>query len=481
MEKTSLNANLIKKYHQDIVYNYAEYPTCDHWNYDFKSEDYKKSLVDWLPKNKDKPIFFYVHIPFCEQLCWFCTCSKFITKDYEKVKDYLKYLYKEIDLLFNFLNENKIKLNVQTVFFGGGSPTILNREDLKNLVDRLKGLFDWSKVVNFTVEIDPRRVDEDRLLYNHKMCGANRISFGMQDFDPNVQRRVNRIQPAELFKQILTKKVREAYKTIAFDLLIGQPGQTTETMSKTCDQIIELQPTLVQLSLMAYKPWVAKYQIKMVAEGPLPDFLERRELMEVIHKKLSEGGYIRVGFESYALPDAPMTKAFREGTAWYASTGHQPGGRVNYIAVGSSSKSNLGDDYYAQNFYDITAYKKCLDKGKFPIFRGMKLSKDDQIRQHATQHINSFLGMDFKYFEEKFKINPKEYFSKEIKYLGEMIKDGLVTVSDDGIKLTEIGEDFSQNIANVFDNYDPPTKSNNERLVHIEKAKLAQSKVQELI
>ena len=216
----------------------------------------------------------------------------------------------------------------------------------------------------------------------------------------------------------------------------------------------------------------------MVVEGPLPDFFERKELMEVIHKKLKEGGYIRVGFESYALPDDPMTKAFREGTAWYASTGHQPGGRVNYIAVGSSSKSNLGDDYYAQNFYDITAYKKCLDKGKFPIFRGMKLSKDDQIRQHATQHIKSFLGMDFKYFEEKFKINPKEYFSKEIEYLGEMIKDSLVTVSDDGIKLTEIGEEFSQNIANVFDNYDPPTKSNNERLAHIEKAKLAQASVQ---
>ena len=481
MVKPSLNANLIKKYHQDIVYNYAEYPTCDHWNYDFKSEDYKKSLVDWLPKNKDKPIFFYVHIPFCEELCWFCTCSKFITKDYEKVKDYLKYLYKEIDLLFNFLNENKIKLNVETVFFGGGSPTILNREDLKNLIDRLKGLFDWSKVVNFTVETDPRRVDEDRLLYNHKMCGANRISFGMQDFDPNVQRRVNRIQPAELFKQILTKKVRELYKTIAFDLLIGQPGQTPETMAKTCDQIIELQPTLVQLSLMAYKPWVAKYQIKMLAEGPLPDFLERKELLEVIHKKLKAAGYIRSGFECYSLPNDPMTKAFKEGTAHYAASGHQTGGRVNFIAVGSSSKSNLGNDYYAQNFYDIVAYKKYLDKGEFPIFRGMKLSNDDQIRQHVTQQLRSFFNIDFKNLETNFKINPKEYFSKEIKYMSEMKKDGLIKVSDSGIEVTELGRDFSQNISNVFDQYDPPNKSYTERLATIQKAKLAQAKVQELI
>ena len=481
MEKPSLSANLIKKYHQDIVYNYAEYPTCDHWNYDFNSEDYKRSLVDWLPKNKDKPIFFYIHIPFCQQLCWFCTCSKFIVKDYKKVKDYLKYLYKEIDLLFNFLNENEIKLNVETVFLGGGSPTILKREDLKNLVDKLKSLFEWSKVVNFTVESDPRRVDEDRLLYNHKMCGTNRISFGMQDFDPDVQRRVNRIQPAELFKKILTKKVREVYKTIAFDLLIGQPGQTTETMSKTCDQIIELQPTLVQLSLMAYKPWVAKYQIQMLAEGPLPDFLERKELLEVIHKKLKAAGYIRTGFECYSLPDDPMTKAFREGTAHYGSSGHQTGGRVNFVAVGSSSKSNLGDDYYAQNFYDLKSYKKCLNKGEFPTFRGMKLSKDDKIRQHVTQQLRSYFKIDFKQFERNFKINPKEYFSKEIEYLDEMIKDGLVTVSNNGIEMTELGRDFSQNISNVFDIYDPPSKSDKERLATIQKAKSAQASVRELI
>lgn len=481
MNKPSLNANLIKKYHQDIIYNYAEYPTCDHWSYDYNSDDYKKSLVDWLPKNKDKPIFFYVHIPFCEQLCWFCTCSKFITNDYEEVKDYLKYLYKEIDLLFNFLNANKINLNVQTVFFGGGSPTILNREDLKYLVDKLKGLFDFSKVVNFTVESDPRRVDEDRLLYNHEVCSANRISFGMQDFDPNVQRRVNRIQPAELFKKILTKKVRAAYKTIAFDLLIGQPGQTIETMSKTCDQIVELRPTLVQLSLMAYKPWVAKYQIKMLTEGPLPDFLERKELFEVIHKKLKAAGYIRTGFECYSLPDDPMTKAFREGTAHYAASGHQTGGRVNFIAVGSSAKGNLGDDYYSQSYYDLPSYKKCLDKKEFPTFRGMKLSKDDKIRQHATQQFRSYFKIDFKQFKRIFKINSKEYFSKEIDYLDEMIKDGLVTVSNDGIEMTELGRDFSQNISNVFDKYDPPTKSYNERLATIKKAKLAQAKVQELI
>jgi len=479
MKKPSLNANLIKKYHQDLVFNYAEYPTCDHWDYNFNSGDYKKALVDWIPKNPNKKIFFYVHIPFCEELCWFCTCSKTINKDYAKVTDYLFYLHKEIDLLFDYLKEKNLKLNVGTVFFGGGSPTILNREDLKYFVDKLKKLFDWSNVENFTIESDPRRVDEDRLLFNAKECGANRISFGMQDFDENVQRRVNRIQPVELFEKILTKEVRKYYKEIAFDFLIGQPGQTTESISNTCDKVVSLQPTLIQLSLMAYKPWIAKYQLKMLEEGPLPDFLERKELMEVIHQKLSVAGYIRTGFECYSLPNSPMTKAFQDGTAHYGASGHQTGGRVNFIGVGSSSKSNLGDDYYAQNVYDISKYKTIIEKNEFPIFRGMKLSLDDQIRQHATQQFKSYLRMDFKPFEEKFKINPKEYFSEEIRYLDEMIEDGLVKVTESSIELTSLGQDFSQNISNVFDKYDPPTKSYAERLATIKEAKENQAKLAE--
>ena len=481
MKEQLLNANLIKKYHQDLVFNYSEYPTKDHWNFEFKNDEYKNAILDWFPKNKDKKIFFYVHIPFCEELCWFCTCSKYINKDYQKVTEYLNYLYKEIDLLFEHLNKNHIKLNVGTVFFGGGSPTILNRKDLKKLVDKLKGLFDWSNVEFFTVESDPRRVDEDRLIYNHEICGTNRISFGMQDLDPEVQRRVNRIQPAKLFEDLLTPKVRKMYKEIAFDLLIGQPGQTLESMSKTCDEVIRLKPTLVQLSLMAYKPWVAKYQVQMLAEGPLPDFLERKELLEIIHKKLKAGGYIRTGFECYSLPGSPMTKAFEEGNAHYGASGHQTGGKVNFIAVGSSSMSNLGNDYYVQNFYDIPSYKKALDKDLLPSFRGMKLNNDDKIRQHATQQIRSYFKIDYKNFKDQFGINCKDYFENEIKFMKEMQSDGLVEISDESICLTEIGKDFTQNIMNVFDKYDPPNKSYTERLETIKKAKKSQAEIQENI
>ena len=471
MENSSLNANLIKKYHQDLVYDYAQYPTSDHWSYDFRSEEYKKSLADWLSKNKEEPIIFYVHTPFCEQLCYFCLCSKFITQNYDNAKEYLyKYLFKEIDILFYFLEEKKIKLNVKEIFFGGGSPTFYNRDDFKNLVDKLKGLFDFSKVGDFTVETDPRRVDEDRLLFNHK-CGVNRLSFGLQDFDPKVQKRINRVQPPELFKKLLTKKVRDAYKTINFDLLVGLPGQTNESMTRTLDQIIELRPTQVQLGLMAYKPWVGKHQIKMVKEGPLPDFLDRKELFKIINTKLPKAGYVRVGFESYALPNDPLAIANKERKAYYNSCGLQKGAAINFVAVGSSGKNTLGDDYYAQSYYDLPAYKKCLDKGVLPTYRGMKLSKDDKIRKHITQQLRTYFKVDFKEFEINFKINFKEYFSKELEFVREMANDGLINFSNDSIKMTELGTSFSQNITNVFDKYDPPTKSYEERVATVKKAK----------
>ena len=176
-----------------------------------------------------------------------------------------------------------------------------------------------------------------------------------------------------------------------------------------------------------------------------------------------------------------MTKAFKEGEAHYGASGHQPGGRVNFIAVGSSSMSNLGNDYYVQNFYDLPSYKKALDQNLLPSFRGLKLNDDDKIRQHATQQIRSYFKIDFKNFKDQFGIDAKNYFKKEIEYMSEMQKDGLVEFKDNGIFLTEIGRDFTQNIMNVFDSYDPPGKSYKERLETVKKAKESQATVQEKI
>ena len=469
MTKTLLDANLLKKYHQNLVYNYAEYPTKDNWDYDFKSEDYKKALDVWLNNNKDKPILFYVHTPFCEQLCYFCLCSKDITKNYESVKTYLyKYLFKEMDLLFNFLNEKKIKLNVREIYLGGGSPTFYKPKEFKALVDKMKSSFDFSKVGDFSIEIDPRRVDEERLLFYHE-CGVNRLSFGVQDFDETVQKRINRVQPPELFNKLLTKKVRNLYKTFNFDLLVGLPGQTKESVERTMDKVVELRPTQIQPMLLHYKPFVRKYQVKMLKDGPLPDFFDRKKLFDITKKKLDKAGYERAGFESYVLPDDPINEAIKNKKALYNALGTQKGAATNFVSVGSSAQNSLGDDYYAQNYYSVTQYKKLLDEDTLPIFRGTKLKEDDKIRRHLIGHIRTYFNLNFNEIESIYKINFKKYFNKEIKNLSEYIKDGLVILSNNHIEVTDLGVNFAPQIANIFDIYNPPDHDFKSRLDQIHK------------
>ena len=449
-----LDANLLKKYHRDIFFNYSEYPTKDNWNYNFKSQDYKKSLIDWLPNNPEKPIMLYVHTPFCEQLCYFCFCSKEITSDYTRAEDYLyNYLSKEIDLLFNFLAEKNIKLNVREMYFGGGSPTFYKEKDFNFLMEKLKRCFDFKKVNDFTVEIDPRRVDENKLLFYHEQ-GVNRLSFGVQDFDLEVQKRINRIQDAKLFDKLLTTKVRDKFKVINFDLLIGLPGQTVESINSTLDKVINIKPTQIQPMLLHYDPFKRKYMIKMLKDGPLPDFYDRQEMYQTVKNRLTiDGGYNQAGFESYALPNDPLIKAMKNEQALYNSLGTQTGDVTNFIALGSSGNGCLGDDYYFQNYYEQNSYKKSLDEGEFPIFRGIKLNDDDKVRRSIIQFLKTYYYINISNFEKKFKIDFSTYFEKEILLLKNFINDGLVILSDGEIKVTETGVHLIPQIINVFDKY----------------------------
>ena len=311
------NANLLKKYHANLVYDYTEYPTKSHWRETFSEEDYKNAIVEWFPKNQQKPVLFYVHTPFCEQLCNFCLCSKEITQDYQKVKDYLyKYLLKEIDLLEEHLLKNKINFNYKEIYFGGGSPTYYKDEEFKFLINRLKKFIDFNNLGDFTVEIDPRRVDENKLLFYHEL-GVNRLSFGIQDFDPGVQEEINRLQSPELVSNLLTEKVRKLFPVINFDLLVGLPRQSIDTISQTIKEVVKLKPSQLQTMYVHYKPGTRKYMIKMVRNEPMLDFYDRKAVFQKASELLLKSGYSRAGFESYSLPNDPLTKSMKEKKAVY--------------------------------------------------------------------------------------------------------------------------------------------------------------------
>ena len=451
--KVLQNANLIKKYHANLVYDYTEYPTKGHWSENFSDIDYKNAITEWFPKNKTKPVLFYVHTPFCEQLCNFCLCSKEITQDYERVKEYLyKYLSKELDLLEEHLIKNKINFNFKEIYFGGGSPTYYREEEFKFLINRIKKFINFDNLGDFTVEVDPRRVNEERLIFYHEM-GVNRLSFGIQDFDPGVQEEINRPQPPEMVDKLLTKKVRKLFPVINFDLLIGLPRQNIETITKTINSVVELKPSQLQTMYVHYKPGTRKYMIKMVRNEPMLDFFDRKAVFQKASELLIKSGYTRAGFESYSLPEDPLTKSMVEKTAVYNSLGTQKGEATNFIAVGSSAHGVLNDQFYFQNYYEQPLYRKALDEGRFPIYRGLKMTEDDTIRREVIRHIRTFFNVEFDYFTKKYSKKFTNYFNEELNRLKVFEKDNLLKLSDNNIILTPLGEHFSPQIANVFDIY----------------------------
>ena len=448
------NANLLKKYHANVVYDYTEYPTKGNWKENFKSDSYKNALCDWYPKNKNKPVLFYVHTPFCEQLCNFCLCSKEITKDYSKVKNYLyDYLAKEMDMLEDHLSKNNMSFNYKEIYLGGGSPTYYKKDEFKYLITRLRNLIDFKNLGDFTIEVDPRRVTEETLLFYHEM-GVNRLSFGIQDFDLGVQEEINRIQPPELVDKLLTKKVRELFPVINFDLLIGLPKQTEKSMEQTIKETVKLAPSQLQTMYVHYKPSVRKYMIKMVRNEPMLDFFDRKAVFQKASKQLMDAGYSRAGFESYALPGDPLAKSISDKKAVYNSLGTQKGEATNFIAVGSSAHGVLNDDYYWQNYYEPNLYREAIDNGLFPIYRGIKMSKDDAIRREVIRHIRTFFNVEFNFFEKKHSIKFKDYFENELNNLKSFVNDELLEINDNNIVLTSLGEHFSPQVANVFDTYD---------------------------
>ena len=452
-DKITKNAALIKKYHSNLIYDYTEYPTKGNWSEDFGDKDYKDCILEWFPKNKNKPVLFYVHTPFCEQLCYFCLCSKEITQNYEKVKNYLyNYLSKEFDLLEKHFTKNNINFNFKEIYLGGGSPTYYKEKEFKYLVQRLKKIIDFNKIGDFTIEVDPRRVDEEKLIFYHEQ-GVSRLSFGIQDFDLAVQGEINRIQPPELVEKLLTPKIRKLFPVINFDLLIGLPKQSKQSITNTINSVIHLKPTQLQTMYVHYKPSTRKYMIKMVRNEPMLDFFDRKAVFEKASDLLLKGGYTRAGFESYSLPNDPLTKSIKEKKAVYNSLGTQKGEATNFIAVGSSGHGVLNDQFYFQNYYEQNLYRDALNEEKFPIYRGKKMTNDDVIRREVIRHVRTFFNVEYSFFEKKYSFKFKDYFKKELANLDSFIKDQLLEINNNNIVLSNLGEHFSPQVANVFDKY----------------------------
>ena len=453
--------NLLKKY--DVhAFDYIEYPHKSFWNK--KIED--KDIIDSLEKVCDsgESIMLYVHIPFCEQLCMFCICHRQITKDYEVAINYLKNsLFKEIDLYKNISDRVGKKFNIKEVYFGGGSPTFLREKEFILLKDKLKLITNFDDLNQFSVEIDPRRVDENKLLF-YSDQGVNKISFGIQDFDRTVQEKINRIQPASIIKNLLTDRVREKFRSINFDLLIGLPGQTKKSISDTIGETINLRPDRIALAYLAYNPDFHPHQRHMMMKELLPDFYRRKEIFIEALNKLLDSNYIRTGFEHFAVPDDDVTKSLEKRRAYYNSFGTTTGDCKNILALGRSSYSTIGENIYFQNHYNQKEYQTKLENNKIPIERGWILNKNDIIRREVIKQIRTYFDVDFKKIFNQYNID-ENYFTKEFDILKEFQNDKLLNFEKDRLKLTEEGKHFSNLVSSVFDTYIDRPSYNKEIIV----------------
>lgn len=452
--KASDIVKVTKKY-GTTAFMYTQYPHKRFWG---KSNDsiFKKSLLERY-SSEHYPTMLYVHMPYCEQLCWFCTCHVSITKNYDKVRYYIQFLKKELEWLSVFFKNNNLQPNFREVHLGGGSPTFINSDDFQDLMKSMELILHVSELDEFAIEIDPRRVDRDKMNFYADM-GISRISFGVQDFDIRVQKAINRVQSASLIENLITDDIRKKFVNgVNFDILVGLPHQTPDTMRETCKQIIALSPDRVCMNYMHYSPELAKHQTIMLdgLDGRpdcLPDFFERKDIFVAALETLTSGGYVRTGYDHFAKPTDANAKSLIDGKVGWNDLGITPGRVVDGIGIGVSSRSNIGDSYF-ENYYELVDYEKSLNNGEFPIYRSHMLNSDEKIRRDVILSLRNYFHMFYAAIEEKYDIRFLEHFSLEISQLKEFEDDGVVSVRPDGIFITETGYQIANLVCRVFDKY----------------------------
>ncbi len=428
---------------------YTSYPTADRFVEAFGEADYIQVLqqrqsgrVGQVP-----PLSLYVHIPFCESLCYYCACNKIITKHKDRASTYLRYLTKEVILHSQHLGRGQ---PVSQLHLGGGTPTFMSDDELRQLMAMLRAHFAFVPGGEYSVEVDPRTVDEGRLAVLAEL-GFNRLSFGVQDFDPAVQKAVHRIQPAEQVFQLVDASRRLGFESVNVDLIYGLPMQTTTSFDRTLAQIKSLRPDRIALYAYAHLPDRFKPQRRIHAED-LPLGSAKVDMLSRSLDALTEAGYVYIGMDHFALPDDALAVAKRQGRLHRNFQGYSTQADSDLIALGVSSIGRVGATY-SQNAKTMEEYVDALDQGRFPVVRGLALSRDDLIRRSVIMALMCQGHVQFESIHLAWMVDFKTMFAKELTQLEDLQAQGLVQLSESGIQVTPTGWFFVRGVAMLFDRY----------------------------
>ena len=428
---------------------YTSYPTADRFVEAFGAQDYAQALAQRRsgPAALALPLSLYVHIPFCESLCYYCACNKIITKHHDRAKPYLRYLSREVDLHTAVIGQGQL---VSQVHLGGGSPTFLNDDELRELMGMLRRNFNFAPNGEFSIEIDPRTIDVQRLDTLAEL-GFTRLSFGVQDFDPAVQKAVHRIQPAEQVFSLVEAARARGFNSINVDLIYGLPLQTPESFDRTLAQMNQLRPDRIALYAYAHLPERFKPQ-RRIATVELPSGGAKISMLSRSLAAFMGAGYVYAGMDHFALPEDALAIAKRQGRLHRNFQGYSTQPDCDLIALGVSSIGRIGATY-SQNAKTMEEYCDFLDQGQFPVVRGLALSRDDVLRRAVIMAVMCQGEVQYESIELAYLVDFKSYFAKELESLAELRDQGMVTFDDTGITVTEQGWFFVRAVAMVFDRH----------------------------
>jgi oxygen-independent coproporphyrinogen-3 oxidase len=443
-----IDKNLLQRF--DVAGpRYTSYPTADRFVDAFGSEELIVALQgrQGSPGGGKAPLSIYIHLPFCESLCYYCACNKIITKHRSKAAIYLEYLYKEMDLVVAQVGKG---LPVSQLHFGGGTPTFLSDAELSALLKAIRERFKLTPGGEFSIEVDPRTINAQRLSHLHEI-GFSRLSFGVQDFDLAVQKSVNRVQPAEQVFELVAQSRAMGFDSINVDLIYGLPKQSVSTFDKTLEQVVALSPDRIALYAYAHLPARFKPQ-RRIDSAAIPSADSKVGMLAQSLATLQAAGYVYIGMDHFAKPEDPLAVAKRQGRLHRNFQGYSTQPDCDLLAFGVSSISKIGP-VYAQNSKTLEEYYDLLDANLLPVVRGLELTRDDIVRRGVIMALMCQGSISYESINLAFLVDFKKYFKKEMEELAQFEQDGQVSLDESGITVTSLGWYFVRGIAMVFDKY----------------------------
>jgi len=426
---------------------YTSYPTADRFVEAFDAQ----AFANWLRKRGDtvgpKPLSLYVHLPFCNTVCYYCACNKVITRDHGKSAEYLAALEREADLVSALLTGER---RVEQLHLGGGTPTFLSDDELRALMSMLTARFPLADKGEFSVEVDPRSAPADKVRVLGEL-GFNRMSVGVQDFDINVQRAVNRLQSLESTLATIEAARASGFKSVNLDLIYGLPKQTRQTFARTLDTVLQIGPERIALYHYAHLPERFKPQ-RRISPAELPSSPEKMGIMLDAIERLTDAGYQYIGMDHFAKSDDDLARAQNQGRLHRNFQGYSTRPDCDLVGLGVSAISKIGPTY-SQNVRELDEYYDRLNHGLLPTARGILLDRDDLLRRAVIMSLMCHFVVSKEAIEAAHLIKFDEYFKRELVALEKFVAEGLVELSADWISVTPKGKLLIRAIAMCFDRY----------------------------